>query len=384
MKLLETKKYILGLSGGPDSIFLFLKMIEELPKEHIVACHVNYNYREDSYNDEKIVRELCEKHGVQLYVKNLEINYNDFSGNFEAYAREVRYKYFLEIGTQLGIDSVCIAHHKNDLVETYILQKNRKSIVSWYGLKEETTIMGMKVIRPLLKYKKSEIVSFLNDNNVEYAIDSTNFDDNFERNRIRKQLNDDMLDDYVIKINNDNNDLKELVNEIKFTDEDFFYVDKFNEYNDIQRELFIHDFLIKNIDENKLRNRKHAIVKEILKQLRSTKSYLKITFDDILIVKDREICYILSDVFSNVYKVIDQSNIQEVEMFDNYVDIKSLVEKHEKIICRNDFLEYQTKLIYKNKTIKELYSDKKTPYIWKIKNLICHLETDDIVLNNNI
>ena len=82
--LYNNKKLLLGVSGGPDSMLL----LNYFKDKNIIVCHVNYCVREDSYNDENIVREFCKNNNIKLEVLNLKNH--SYKGNFENEARKLR------------------------------------------------------------------------------------------------------------------------------------------------------------------------------------------------------------------------------------------------------------------------------------------------------
>ncbi|MBQ2509839.1 MAG: tRNA lysidine(34) synthetase TilS, partial [Erysipelotrichaceae bacterium] len=180
MKSLKLKqgKYLIAVSGGPDSMAL-LNMAREEGLE-IEVAHVNYHKRDTAKRDEKIVRSYCEQYGIPVHVK--DVYPGDVKGNFQAYAREVRYAYFANLCRRYGLDGTVTAHQQDDLLETYLMQKEKKLGVEYYGLKEETRIKGVSVIRPLLDCTKEELLSYCEKKGLDYGIDESNLTDVYTRN----------------------------------------------------------------------------------------------------------------------------------------------------------------------------------------------------------
>ncbi|KAF5295858.1 hypothetical protein FQA39_LY13031 [Lamprigera yunnana] len=98
-------------------------------------------------------------------------------------------------GNKYEIDNVIIGHNQNDLVETYLIQKQRKNIVDHYGLQDTSKYKELTILRPMLNLKRSEIIN-------------TNDDEKYLRNRIRKTLIEDDFAKYLIEIEKQNSDLK--------------------------------------------------------------------------------------------------------------------------------------------------------------------------------
>ena len=179
VKDLSQLKLVIACSGGPDSMALF----ELCQREGIslVCAHVNYHHRKTADRDEKIVEAMCRKHDVPFEV--LHPVYE--SGNFQNWAREVRYQFFYEVMKKYECDGVAVAHHEDDVIETVLFQKQRGIIPEYYGIQEKTELFGCVVYRPLLNMSKKSLKEFCDENDIPYGLDETNETDEYERNRIR-------------------------------------------------------------------------------------------------------------------------------------------------------------------------------------------------------
>ena len=209
IKELKTSDYLLvGVSGGSDSMAL-LDMLYKL-NLNLIVCNVNYKTRKESDYEEKLVKDYCLKRNILFFSKI--VNYY-LKGNFEEFARVERYKFFKEIYEQYNCKYLVVAHHLNDSLETYILQKRRNNIVKHYGLDYKTNLMNMNVIRPLVNVNKEEILNYCLINNIEYSIDESNYDNKYARNKIRNmelsKLDAIEIRKLIKKMNKDNeiNDL---------------------------------------------------------------------------------------------------------------------------------------------------------------------------------
>lgn len=80
-----------------------------------------------------------------------------------------------------------IAHQQDDHIETYLMQKQRKSIPSHYGLPFYSNRKSLTLIRPLLLWTKQELEDYCIDHQIPYGIDESNLSDDYLRNRIRHQ-----------------------------------------------------------------------------------------------------------------------------------------------------------------------------------------------------
>lgn len=187
--LLKNKNWLIACSGGPDSMAL-LAMAKE-SNLNIQVAHVNYLKRASAWRDEKIVKKYCEDNGIKCHVLDKEYEYK---GNFQAFARDYRYAFFKEVCDNEHLDGVLIAHQQDDLIETYLMQKEKGMDVEYYGLKKEINLKGVLVYRPLLDYTKKELEDYCISHNIPYGIDESNLSDDYTRNKIRHQVIDNLDD----------------------------------------------------------------------------------------------------------------------------------------------------------------------------------------------
>ena len=190
LNLDKNKKYLLACSFGPDSMALLYMLLKE--QYNFEVAHVNYNLREEAKQETKDLLEFCKKNNLVAYVHYVK---TAIKNNIEEKCREIRYEYFKSLFDEYKYDALLVAHQQDDLIETYYLQKQRNILPRYYGLKEETTLFDMNFIRPLLKYKKSELLDFCMENNIPFSIDSTNLLDVFARNKIRHEIVEKMNDE---------------------------------------------------------------------------------------------------------------------------------------------------------------------------------------------
>lgn len=183
-------RIIIAMSGGPDSIFLYnlLKKIKDKMDLKIYFAHINHDLRgKASDGDEKFVINLGETEEIPTYTKKVNIKeYAKQSGLSEEEAgREVRYGFFREIKDNLGATKVSLAHNEDDVVETFMFRLIRGT--SFKGL-EGIPVKREFFIRPVLSYRKCEILKYLDENEISYCVDKTNFQEIYTRNKIRLNL----------------------------------------------------------------------------------------------------------------------------------------------------------------------------------------------------
>ena len=199
-----------AFSGGPDSIFLTEGLIKLGYKPLLI--YINYHDSPTVYIEEKIVKQYSQINKLKLIEH--EVNIPD-NVNFEDEARKIRYKFFSDVIKIHPNKFILAAHHKNDDIETMILQINRNNIVDYYGLKEKNDIFGVTVIRPILNYTKLEIIEYLIKNNISFYDDPTNYEQERQRNILRANLKNIDYNHYKnLKISL-NQKVKEEKNKIK-------------------------------------------------------------------------------------------------------------------------------------------------------------------------
>ena len=175
--------YLVALSGGADSVALLL-CLKELGYR-VEAVHCNFHLRgEESLRDEQFCEDLCQRENIPFHKVHFDTQaYADLHKvSIEMAARELRYRYFFQLKEALGADGVCVGHHKEDSIETILI-----NLVRGTGL---SGLMGIRprnhdVIRPLLCVTRQEIEDYLHQHAVSFVTDSTNLIDDVVRNKIR-------------------------------------------------------------------------------------------------------------------------------------------------------------------------------------------------------
>jgi tRNA(Ile)-lysidine synthase len=186
-KLLDNNQlYIVALSGGADSVALLLLLKEMGYRVH--AAHCNFHLRgNESNRDESFCETLCAQWGVDFHRAHFDtLAYAEGHHiSVEMAARELRYRWFEQLRQDLGAAAVCVAHHRDDSVETVLL-----NLVRGTGMRGLTGIQPLRgtVVRPLLCVSRQEIEYFLARRGQDYVTDSTNLESDVLRNKIRLQV----------------------------------------------------------------------------------------------------------------------------------------------------------------------------------------------------
>ena len=186
-ELLQSNEGVLvALSGGADSVAL-LRVLLCLGYD-CYAVHCNFHLRgEESNRDEAFVVKLCQLLGVPYEVIHFdtEAYAAEQKISIEMAARELRYREFERIREARGLGAIAVAHHRDDAVETLLLNLIRGTGIN--GL----TGMRVKnghVVRPLLCLSRDEVLDYLDSLGQSYVTDSTNLTDAYARNKVRLQL----------------------------------------------------------------------------------------------------------------------------------------------------------------------------------------------------
>ena len=178
-------KFLLAVSGGLDSICLFDFFLKN--KFSFSVCHCNFNLREDSKKDLKLVKKLSETNNISFFSKNFDIKKyakkNKLS--LQAAARKERYKWFGNILEKNNIDLLCTAHHINDNLETVIY--NLVNSTGFRGIRG-IKVLRKNIFRPLMNFNKNELMDYALKNNLEWREDSSNKLMKYSRNRIRLKI----------------------------------------------------------------------------------------------------------------------------------------------------------------------------------------------------
>ncbi len=181
--LAADNKYIVALSGGADSVALLLIM--KALGYDVEAAHCNFHLRgKESERDENFCVSLCESLGIILHRIHFDtLTYAQLHKvSIEMAARDLRYSYFEQLRRDINADAICVAHHKDDNVETILL-----NLVRGTGMNGLTGISPRNgfVLRPLLCIGREDILEYLEAENQDYVTDSSNLVDDVQRNKIR-------------------------------------------------------------------------------------------------------------------------------------------------------------------------------------------------------
>lgn len=271
----ENDPIIVGCSTWPDSMYLVYKILETKYGQNLVACYFNHKLRPEADDEEKFIEDLAQEKWFKVEIASADIKLiRDRlypSKWIEEVAREKRYAFFNAICNVYETNKVITAHHLDDKIETFFFNLARGSKLT--GLINMTEESGW-IIRPLLNISKTEILAYLEENQLEYKIDVTNSDTEITRNYLRHKIVpkfENINSNYKQNISNMMNYFEEvkshLDNEVEsFLEEQwikifnsekykintleiygYFYISDFNKLSSLlQKEIIRHCFYVSN------------------------------------------------------------------------------------------------------------------------------------------
>ncbi len=178
-----------GFSGGADSTALLLAAHEFQPRfgYELTAVHFDHGVRPESAAEAEGARRFAEERGIPFQCVTLNLS---GGANLEARAREARLAYWRQTAADKPGTAVLLGHNRDDRVENLFLRLGRGSNTSGLtGLRQDVTVAGVRILRPLLQFSRSEIEEFLHSRNIfEWQNDSSNAANEYERNFLRNRL----------------------------------------------------------------------------------------------------------------------------------------------------------------------------------------------------
>lgn len=181
-------KLILACSGGADSLAMTEALTIIFPQSSLFVVHINHSIRAiAAQQDADLVEKFCAMRNLNCIV--IEVNVPDFAKqnklSLEEAARILRYRELLKVLDTEQADYIVTGHNKDDQAETLLINLLRGSGLA--GLSAMKMCSG-KIIRPLLNISRVAIEDFCLERSIVYALDQTNYDTKYLRNKIRYEL----------------------------------------------------------------------------------------------------------------------------------------------------------------------------------------------------
>src|SRR5437870_848719 len=188
-------RYLIGVSGGRDSVAL-LHWLVECGYNKLIVCHLNHRLRgRSSRADAIFVQKLAAKYDVDLALGAIDVRALAVrtKQSIETAARDVRYKFFAQVAKRRRCRTIFLAHHADDLVETFFINLFRGSGATGLGAIREVSKrrvgdVDLTIVRPLLGVWRTEIDNYVRKHRLKFREDASNKDLAPLRNRVRQRI----------------------------------------------------------------------------------------------------------------------------------------------------------------------------------------------------
>lgn len=307
--IIEGDTVIVGASGGPDSQFM-IHILNKFRKDlgfDMVLAHLNHLHRDEADKDEDLVRKTAEELGLEFFSRSRSMD--DLSKELkispEDAGRRLRYGFFNDLAKKYPSSKIAVAHNKDDQAETVLMRIVRGTGLD--GLRAMDYKTG-NIIRPILGIKKSQILEYLDENNIPYAIDHTNFENDYTRNKVRldiipilEEINPNVIDS-VFKLSELARDDLEILDKI--------VDDKFKEMARVsQGEIAFDKEKFDKTDPSLLRRILRKAVENLKGQI---KDLSKENLDDFLKIRDLDTGKVLIKDDLSLRKSYDSYILEEI------------------------------------------------------------------------
>jgi tRNA(Ile)-lysidine synthase len=189
------RRYLIGVSGGRDSVALLHDLVDVGYKK-LIICHLNHELRGRSSNaDARFVERLAAKYDLDLAIRSANVRTlaKKKKLSIETAAREARYKFFAKVAKQKRCRTIFLAHHADDLVETFLLNLFRGAGLAGLSAMPEVSIrridgVDLTIVRPLLGIWRDEIDKYVREHRLKFREDASNKNLVPLRNRLRRRI----------------------------------------------------------------------------------------------------------------------------------------------------------------------------------------------------
>jgi tRNA(Ile)-lysidine synthase len=188
-------RYLIGVSGGRDSVTL-LHWLVNLGYQKLIVCHLNHQLRgRSSLADARFVEKIAGKYRAELELESANVRAfaTKQKMSIETAARDSRYSFFAKVAMRRRCHTIFLAHHADDLVETFLINLFRGAgSAGLAGMREVSTRciddVGLTIVRPLLGVWRTQIDNYVRKHRLAFREDASNKNLNPFRNRIRHRV----------------------------------------------------------------------------------------------------------------------------------------------------------------------------------------------------
>jgi tRNA(Ile)-lysidine synthase len=190
-----SRRYLIAVSGGRDSVAL-LHMLVDLGYQNLVICHLNHQLRgKSSHADARFVEKLAAKYDLDLVVGSTKVRALAAKKklSIETAARTARYEFFAHVAKRKRCPTIFLAHHADDLVETFLINLFRGAGTAGLSAMREVATrridhVDLTIVRPLVGTWRDEIDKYVRAYRLKFREDASNKNLGPLRNRIRHRV----------------------------------------------------------------------------------------------------------------------------------------------------------------------------------------------------
>src|SRR5436190_4820613 len=187
--------YLVGVSGGRDSVALLYWLVN-LGYQKLIVCHLNHQLRgRSSLTDARFVKKIALKYDAEFELESTNVRAlaTKQKMSIEAAARQARYKFFAETARRRKCKTIFLAHHADDLVETFLINLFRGAGTTGLSAMREVSTrqiddVDLAIVRPFLGTWRKEIDIYVRERGLKFREDASNKNLNPLRNRIRHRI----------------------------------------------------------------------------------------------------------------------------------------------------------------------------------------------------
>jgi tRNA(Ile)-lysidine synthase len=189
------QKYLIGVSGGRDSVVLLHQLVD-CGYRRLRVCHLDHRLRgKQSRTDARFVEELAQEYSLDFELGSVNVRAlaTKTKMSIETAGREARYRFFADVARRRRCRTIFLGHHADDLVETFLINLFRGTgTTGLAGMREIVTRhigrVELKIVRPLLGVWREEIDEYVRGHRIKFREDATNKSLIPLRNRVRRQV----------------------------------------------------------------------------------------------------------------------------------------------------------------------------------------------------
>ncbi len=188
-------RYLIGVSGGRDSVAL-LHWLVECGYNKLIVCHLNHRLRgRSSRADAIFVQKLAAKYDLDLALGAIDVRALAMrtKQSIETAARDVRYKFFAQVARRRRCRTIFLGHHADDLVETFLINLFRGAGTGGLSAMRGVSVrkidnVKLQIVRPLLGVSREQIDDYVRKHRLKFREDASNKNLAPLRNRIRHRI----------------------------------------------------------------------------------------------------------------------------------------------------------------------------------------------------